>query len=80
MKEMDERPGISMVFYNVIQSASYFGKSNMLPFITCRMVQLTMETDPCKYSIMGFVYYAIADRKGCNELLEEAIPYNREVA
>ena len=57
---MDERPGISMVFYNVIQSAAYFGKPNMLPFIACRMVQLTMEKGLCKYSIMGFVYYAWA--------------------
>ena len=43
MKEMDERLSISMHFYNIISNATYFAKPEMLPFIACRMVQLTME-------------------------------------
>jgi hypothetical protein len=59
MKEMDERLSISMNFYNIISNATYFAKPEMIPFIGCKMVQLTMEKGLCKYSIMGFVQYAI---------------------
>jgi hypothetical protein len=38
---------------------AYFRKPEMLPFFACRMVQLTMEKGLCKYSIFGFVQYAI---------------------
>jgi hypothetical protein len=60
MKEMDERLSVTMNFYNIITQVAYFTKPAMLPFITCRMVQLTMEKGRCKYSIMGFVNYSWA--------------------
>ena len=58
MKEMDERHCISMAFYNIIAQAAYFVKPEMIPFLACKMVQLTMNNGICKYSILGFVKYA----------------------
>ena len=59
MKEMDKSLSVTMNFYNIIAQVAYFRKPEMLPFIACRMVQLTMEKGLCKYSIFGFVQYAI---------------------
>jgi hypothetical protein len=59
MKEMDERLSISMKFYNILAKASFFGKREMVPFIACRMAQLTMDSGLCKHSIIGFVLYAM---------------------
>jgi hypothetical protein len=64
MKEMDKRHSVTMNFYNIISQVAYFRKPEMLPFIACRMVQLTMEKGLCKYSIMGFVNYASALSEG----------------
>jgi hypothetical protein len=58
MKEMDERLSISIHFYCIMGSASFFGKPEMLPFIACRIVQLTMKNGLSRYSIIGFAQYA----------------------
>ena len=58
MKEMDERLSITMNFYTIFMNAAYFGKREMLPFVACRMTQLTLESGLCKHSIIGFVLYA----------------------
>ena len=50
---------ISMNFYSTMATAAFFGKPEMVPFIACRMVQYTMEKDLCKYSIDGFIQYAM---------------------
>ena len=59
MKDMDERLGISMHFYSILSIVAFFGKREMLPFVACRMTQLTLESGLCKYSIIGFVLYAM---------------------
>jgi len=59
MKEMDERLSISMHFYSILSIVAYFGKREMLPFVACRMTQLTLENGLCKHSIIGFVLYAM---------------------
>ncbi len=59
MNEMDERISISMNFYSILSIVAYTAKPEMLPFVACRMVQLTMTCGLCKHSIVGFVLYAI---------------------
>jgi hypothetical protein len=59
MKEMDERRCISMNLYIIMGTAAYFGKPEMLPFIACRTVQLTMKYGLCKHSIVGLVQFAV---------------------
>ncbi len=59
MKEMDERLSIFIHFYCIMGCASFVGKPEMLPFIACRIVQLTMKNGLSIYSIHGFVQYAV---------------------
>ena len=61
MKEMDKRQSISMNIYSLMATAEHFApvKPEMSTFIICRMVQYTMEKGLCKYSIAGFVQYAM---------------------
>ncbi len=59
MKEIDERLSITMNFYSILSIAAFFGKREMLPFVACRMTQLTLESGLCKHSIMGLVLYAM---------------------
>ncbi len=59
MKEMDERLRIFMNFYSLLATAAFFLNSDMLPFIACRMVRLTMKNGLCTYSIVGFVQFAM---------------------
>jgi hypothetical protein len=59
MKEMDKRLRISMNFYSILLTAAFFGKYEMLPYVACRITQLTLESSLCKHSINGFVIYAI---------------------
>ncbi len=58
MNEMDDRLSYSIQFYNIITNISLLMKPQMIPFFTCRMVQLTMKNGLCKYSIMGFIQFA----------------------
>jgi hypothetical protein len=58
MKEMDSKLATSMRFYNLMFNAAYFSKLEMVPFITCRVVQHTMESGLCKHSISGFLILA----------------------
>ena len=58
MKEMDSKLATSMRFYNLMWRAAYFSKPDMVPFITCRVVQHTMENGLCKHSISGFLALA----------------------
>ena len=59
MKEMDERLGTTMHFYSILSIAAFFGKREMLPYVACRMTQLTLESGICKHSIIGLVVYAM---------------------
>ena len=59
MKEMDERLSMSMNFYSILATAAFFGKSEMLPVVACRMAQLTLEKGLCIHSIISFVIYAM---------------------
>jgi hypothetical protein len=59
MKEMDERLSITMNFYSILSIVLFFGKREMLPFVACRMTQLTLESGLCKHSIFGFILYAM---------------------
>ncbi len=58
MKEMDERLSITMNFYRIMGHAVYFGKPEMIPFVSSRMVLLTMENGLCEHSILSFVQFA----------------------
>ena len=58
MKEMDSKLAMSMKFYSLIRLAAFMGKPEMVPFLTCRVVQLTMENGLCKHSISGFLTLA----------------------
>ncbi len=59
MKEMNGRLSISMNFYSIMGTAAYFGKPEMISFIACKMVGLTMENGLCKHSIIGLVQFAV---------------------
>jgi hypothetical protein len=54
MKEMDSKLATSMSFYSLMWRVAYHAKQDMVPFITCRVVQHTMENGLCKHSIGGF--------------------------
>jgi hypothetical protein len=58
MKDMEEKLSVSMGFYNILAYAAFLGKSEVFPFIACKMVKLTMENGLCKYSMFGFVIFA----------------------
>jgi hypothetical protein len=58
MKDMDERLSITMHFYNIMGTVAYFGKHEMIHFIACRMVGLTMKHGLCKHSILGLLQFA----------------------
>ncbi|KAL3773705.1 hypothetical protein ACHAW5_001041 [Stephanodiscus triporus] len=74
MREMDERLSVIMNFYTIIAQVAYFLKPAMVPFFACRMVQLTMKNGLCKYSIMGFISFAMAlcDSKIAKKDIEDA--------
>ena len=60
MDEMDESHSISMNLYSMIIPALFFSKPEVVPFVACRMVQLTMKHGISKHSIVGFVQLAAA--------------------
>ncbi|KAL3809613.1 hypothetical protein ACHAXA_011792 [Cyclostephanos tholiformis] len=60
MKEMNENLIPTMNFFSLIISAAFFAKPEIIPFVACRMVQLTMKNGLCKYSIEGFIHLAMA--------------------
>jgi hypothetical protein len=53
MKEMDLKLATSISFYSLMWRAAYYAKQEMVPFITCRVVQQTMENGLCKHSFGG---------------------------
>ena len=59
MKEMEERLSITMQFYCIISSVVYLWKPEVMPFIACRMVQLTLDNGLSIYSIFGYVQFAM---------------------
>jgi len=59
MKEMDERLTTTMHFYSILSIAAFLGNHEMLPYVACRMTQLTLENGLCKHSIIGLVLYAM---------------------
>ncbi|KAL3822373.1 hypothetical protein ACHAXA_010851 [Cyclostephanos tholiformis] len=60
MKEMNGKLTPTMTFFSLITSAAFFAKPEIIPFVACRMVQLTMKNGLCKYSIVGFIQLATA--------------------
>lgn len=58
MKEIDSKLATSISFYSLMWRAAYYAKQEMVPFITCRVVQHTMEHGLCKHSIGGFLTLA----------------------
>ena len=54
MKEIDSKLATSISFYSLMWRAAYHAKEDMVPFITCRVVQHTMENGLCKHSMGGF--------------------------
>jgi hypothetical protein len=60
MEEMNEKLTHTMHFYSIILTAAFFAKPEIVPFVACRMVQLTKKHGLCRYSIVGFVQLATA--------------------
>ena len=58
MKEMEPQLAAVMSFYEAMVRVAYYSKPEMLPFLACRMVQLTMENGLCMHSITGFIVLA----------------------
>jgi len=58
MKEMEPQLAAVMSFYAVIVRVAFYSKPEMLPFLACRMVQLTLENGLCMHSITGFIVLA----------------------
>ena len=58
MKEMDSKLATSMRFYSLMWRTAYMAKPEMVPFLACRVVQLTMENGLSKHSIAGFLILA----------------------
>ena len=58
MKEMEPQLAAVMSFHAVIIQVAFYSKPEMLPFLACRMVQLTMENGLCMDSLTGFIVLA----------------------
>ena len=58
MKEMEPQLAAVMSFYSVMTRAACLAKPEMLPFLACRMVQLTMVNGLCMDSLTGFFVLA----------------------
>ena len=58
MKEMDEKFTLTMNYFSIIITAAFFARPEIVPFIACRMVQITMKNGLCNFSIMGFLQVA----------------------
>jgi hypothetical protein len=59
MKEMTEKNITYMEFYGVMTASAYFARPEMRPFLICRKVQLTINTNSlCVGSIMCVIEYA----------------------
>ena len=58
MKEMESQLATVMSFYAVMMRAAFYTKPEMLPFLACRMVQLTIENGLCMHSLTGFIVLA----------------------
>ena len=58
MKEMDTKLTTSMGFYCVMKRVAFLAKPEMIPFLACRVVQLTMKNGLCMHSITGFILLA----------------------
>jgi hypothetical protein len=59
MKEMDSKLATSISFYYLMWRAAVMAKPEMVPFITCRVAQHTMENGLCKHSIGMFFTLAV---------------------
>jgi hypothetical protein len=59
MKEIDSKLATSISFYSLMWRAAVMAKPEMVPFITCRVVQHTMENGLCKHSIGVFFTLAV---------------------
>jgi len=58
MKEMDERLSMILHFYDILGTSAYMGINEMLQFVVCRMIQLTMKNGLSKYSILALIQFA----------------------
>lgn len=58
MQELDEKLSTTLKFLHLLTAVSFFAKPGMFPYLTSRMVQLTMKNGLCQYSIPGLVQFA----------------------
>jgi len=58
MNEVDEKWEISLKFYNLIVHVAFFSRPDMVAFLVCKMVQLTMKHGICQWSLFGLVQFA----------------------
>ncbi len=58
MKEMDDRLSMTLNFYCILGTSAYMGMNEILHFLVCRMIQLTMKNGLSKYSIFAFTQFA----------------------
>ena len=53
MRELDRTRQYILKFYLIITIVSFYAKPAMVPFFTCRMVQISMKHGICKYTLTG---------------------------
>jgi len=60
MKNMDSSDRLYSVlrFYSIMVVVAFFSKPQMMPFLTSRIVQISIAHGVCKHSVRGFVQYA----------------------
>ena len=58
LKVMDSDLRRTLQFYGMMNIVSFFRRPEIVPFLCCRMVQLSIIHGLCKNSILGFIQYA----------------------
>ena len=59
MEEMDDKTSIVLKFYTLMSTVAFFARPDMLPYLSCKTVDLTLKHGMCKYSLMGLIQFAL---------------------
>lgn len=67
---MGEKISMTLKFYRLMTTVSFFAKPEMYAFLSCRSVQLTIKHGICNHSILAFVNYAamLCGSKGTKDI------------
>eukprot|EP00578_Thalassiosira_sp_NH16_P001854 CAMPEP_0181137228 /NCGR_PEP_ID=MMETSP1071-20121207/33599_1 /TAXON_ID=35127 /ORGANISM="Thalassiosira sp., Strain NH16" /LENGTH=1245 /DNA_ID=CAMNT_0023223979 /DNA_START=76 /DNA_END=3809 /DNA_ORIENTATION=- len=69
MKETDSAIYPILKFYNLLNCIAFWEKPEMMPFIGCRMIYLTLERGVCQYSVFSLTHYAAILCHQCTHVL-----------